>query len=56
MSDLIRCDQCQAEAVAPVGWLLVERFGIDVSRAGDSVGPWHFCAVAHLAEWAGSRP
>jgi len=54
MAELIRCDQCKKEAPGdfpPLGWRRLELQSTMV-RAGEPLGPWHFCSWACLREYA----
>jgi hypothetical protein len=47
----IQCDRCKCvgDAYSSVGWLQVERIGIDI---GDPRGPFHFDSLKCMTEWA----
>jgi hypothetical protein len=51
MSEIIRCDGCNGErgkvARLPVGWLLLDAYGLDVKPFGDwrNLMPLHFCSA-----------
>lgn len=58
MSEELRCDQCGATAPSfgLIGWLRVERLGIDVTSHGeDPTGRWDFCSWSCVAAFAEGR-
>jgi hypothetical protein len=60
VSIVLRCDGCAAvsdDKQAP--WFGLARtgdsYGVVVQAVADDPGPWHFCTVYCLADWARGR-
>jgi hypothetical protein len=56
MSELICCDACSGECPRDsIGWLILDRFGLDVYGLGDAPMPVHFCGRVCAQKWLAAQ-